>query len=120
VKFIGLMYKCPIGIKLNLGNINNLMKFYQFAQLLCLFVLFENLNSKSSLQVTSNLNISNNCEYKLTNDKYYNLLPLRNPVDYHFNYRKYIYKANFCGPLVTNHCAPNIDVPASVDLKSNT
>ncbi len=59
-----------------------------------------------------------NCEYYLSNNQVYNLLPLRKGSDYTKKYKKYIYKANFCGPLVTNTCTPDLHVPAAVYLHS--
>ena len=88
-----------------------------------LIISFNNFQthlSKSSIQATnlSSQATQGNCEYKMPDGKYFNLLPLRQGDDYTFKFKKYIYKVNFCGPLVTNMCTPDMNVPAAIYINS--
>jgi len=98
------------------------MELNKLSFIFSLFIFISNLQNyycKSSLTFSNFLSLSNqHCEYKLSNGKYYNLLPLRRGLDFTLKYKKYIYQANFCGSLVTNNCAPDLNTPAAVYLRS--
>ncbi len=72
-------------------------------QLFFLFIILNNFNQYVTSSET-HINISNEnniCNYVLADGKEINLKILRNTVkDYSFNYNRYEYRANFCGPLI--------------------
>lgn len=94
-----------------------LLSFILFVKLIVLMLRFNKLICKLNIQESSSS--IHNCEYLLPNGKYYNLLPMRSADDYIYRYKKYLYKANFCGSLVMNNCSPDLDVPAAVYLNGN-
>ncbi len=57
------------------------------------------------------------CEYQMTDGTKYNFAKLRRENgDYEYSFTRYIYKANFCGPL-NSKCVTSPNTPAALFLR---